>query len=44
MVIDRPLFEQVSEPCGRDMRARDLIIEPLADVEIEPPPFKVVQE
>src|SRR5512146_2068887 len=44
MVIDCPLLEQASEPCGRYLRERDRIIEPLTDIKFEPPPFKVIQE
>src|SRR5574337_1166631 len=44
MIIDRLLFEHSSKPCGSYARARDLVIEPLANIEIEPSPFKVIEE
>jgi len=44
MVLSRPFLEQAAEPCGRDLRAMHLMIEPLTDIDIEPSPFKIVQE
>lgn len=44
MVIDRPFFEHSPKPCGSYMGARDLVLEPLTNIEIESTSFKVIQE